>query len=488
MMYYPTLEQLNEMDLRPYQYVPIKKEIYSDLLTPIELMRKLKQLSKHVFILESHEDKEKWGRYTFLGYEPKMEITCDHHTIRMNQQIIHNQNPQTVLKDILKQYQSIQLDGFPSFTGGLVGYFSFDYFGYSEPSVECQLEDNDHLNDLDLMLFDKVICFDHYRQKIILIVNCPIKNLHEEYYQAIKELDVLERLIKKNIKTIIPPLKLQGDFEPVLSKEEYCRMVEKGKHYIKEGDVFQVVLSNRVNVKATGSLFDTYRVLRTTNPSPYMFYFSSDHLEVAGASPETLIKKQGSSLTTFPIAGSRKRGKDEKEDQELITDLLHDQKELAEHNMLVDLSRNDMSRISQFSTVKVDRYLDVLKFSKVIHLASVVSGTIKDDLDAIDTVDAILPAGTLSGAPKIRACQIIHELENRRRGIYGGAIGYLDFTGNMDLCIGIRFAYKRNECVSVCSGAGIVYDSVPENEYQECLNKAGAVIEALKQANGGIDS
>lgn len=264
-------------------------------------------------------------------------------------------------------------------------------------------------------------------------------------------------------------------------------MVEKGIDYIKEGDVFQVVLSNKVEVKATGSLFDTYRVLRTTNPSPYMFYFSSDDLEVAGASPETLIKLEGNQLTTFPIAGTRKRGKDDKEDQLLIEDLLSDEKELAEHNMLVDLGRNDLGRISKFNSVHVDSYKDILKFSKVIHIASIVSSEIKEEYDALDAIDALLPAGTLSGAPKIRACQIIGELEKSKRGIYGGSIGYLDFTGNMDMCIGIRLAYKRNDIVSICSGAGIVYDSIPENEYQECLNKAGAIIEALKIADVGID-
>jgi len=485
-MYFPSLKQIKEMDLENYDLVPVKKEIYSDMITPIELMRKLKQYSKHVFMLESHEDKTKWGRYTFIGFEPKSEITCYNNMMKIDNKLLKVDHPKDYIRQILKEHRSIQLDGFPSFTGGLVGYFSFDYFKYSEPSIDV-IENDNGFNDVDLMLFDKVICFDHFTQKIVLITNVEIKDLENSYLQAIKNLDELEIIIKKHKKTLIQPLDILSDFKPVFSKKQYCQMVKKGIDYIKEGDVFQVVLSNRIEVKATGSLFDTYRVLRTTNPSPYMFYFSSDDLEVAGASPETLIKLEGKKLTTFPIAGTRKRGKDAIEDQQLIADLLSDEKELAEHNMLVDLGRNDLGRISKFNTVHVDGYQDILKFSKVIHIASIVSGEIKDEYDALDAIDALLPAGTLSGAPKIRACQIIGELEQSKRGIYGGSVGYLDFTGNMDMCIGIRLAYKRNDVVSICSGAGIVYDSIPENEFQECLNKAGAVVEALKLADGGID-
>lgn len=486
-MYYPSLKQIKEMDLSQYDLIPIKKELYSDIMTPIELMRKLKQVSKHVYILESHEDHTKWGRYTYIGFDPKSEITCYNHTMKVDNHLFQIDHPKDYLREILKQNRSIKLEGFPTFTGGLVGYFGYDYLKYSEKEVEMEIDDVDGFNDVDLMLFDKVICFDHYAQKIILIVNCQVKNLMDSYHQAVQELDQLERLIKRRVKTINDPLYLQSDFQPLFDEQQYCQMVEKGKDYIKEGDIFQVVLSNRLEAKATGSLFDTYRVLRTTNPSPYMFYFSSDDLEVAGASPETLIKLEGKKLTTFPIAGSRKRGKDDVEDQMLIDDLLHDEKERAEHNMLVDLGRNDLGRISKLDTVHVDQYMEILKFSKIIHIASVVSSEIEDGYDALDAIDALLPAGTLSGAPKIRACQIIGELENNKRGIYGGAIGYLDFTGNMDVCIGIRMAYKKNDKVFVRSGAGIVYDSVPQNEHQECLNKASAVIHALKIADGGID-
>ena len=259
-------------------------------------------------------------------------------------------------------------------------------------------------------------------------------------------------------------------------------MVEKAKHYIKEGDIFQIVLSNRLSAPFEGSLLNAYRMLRTINPSPYMFYFSGTDVEVAGASPETLVKLEDGVLHTFPLAGTRPRGKTDAEDKALEEELLKDEKELAEHNMLVDLGRNDLGRVSKFGTVEVEKLRSVEHYSHVMHIGSTVRGEIRDDLDALDAIAAVLPAGTLSGAPKIRACQLIGELENNKRGIYGGAIGYIDFTGNMDTCIAIRIAYKKNGKVFVRSGAGIVADSVPETEYQECINKAQAVVNALKMA------
>ena len=264
-------------------------------------------------------------------------------------------------------------------------------------------------------------------------------------------------------------------------------MVNKAKHYIVEGDIFQVVLSNPLTARAKGSIFDVYRILRMLNPSPYMFYFTSDNVEIAGASPETLAKLQDGTLYTFPLAGTRPRGKTPEEDKALEKGLLKDEKELAEHNMLVDLGRNDLGKISRNGTVKVDRYLNILRFSHVMHIGSTVEGKIRDDKDGVDAIDSVLPAGTLSGAPKLRACEIIEEQESRKRGIYGGAIGYLDFSGNMDTCIGIRLAYKKNGVLCVQSGAGIVADSQPEKEYQECLNKAKALTTAISEAEGGLE-
>ena len=259
-------------------------------------------------------------------------------------------------------------------------------------------------------------------------------------------------------------------------------MVEKAKRHIVDGDIFQIVLSNRLCAEYEGSLLNTYRILRTSNPSPYMFYFSGTDVEIAGASPETLVKLEDGVLHTFPLAGTRPRGKTDEQDKALESELLADEKELAEHNMLVDLGRNDLGRISKFGTVRVERYKCIQRFSHVMHIGSTVRGEIRDDCDALDAVKAVLPAGTLSGAPKIRACQLIAELENNKRGLYGGAIGYIDFTGNLDTCIAIRSAFKKNGKVFVRSGAGIVADSVPENEYQESINKAAAVVEALRAA------
>ncbi len=271
-----------------------------------------------------------------------------------------------------------------------------------------------------------------------------------------------------------------SEFRPLFKKEAFCEMVEKAKHYIYEGDIFQVVLSNRLEADFKGSLLDCYRVLRTTNPSPYMFYFRGSDMEIAGASPETLVKLDKGTLYTFPLAGTRPRGRTPEEDRELEESLLKDEKELSEHNMLVDLGRNDLGKISRFGTVDVVKYMSIERYSHVMHIGSTVKGEIAEGKSAIDAVNAVLPAGTLSGAPKIRACEIIDELENNKRGVYGGAIGYMDFKGNLDTCIAIRLAFKKNGKVFVRSGAGIVADSVPEKEYQECINKAKAVMDALK--------
>lgn len=332
------------------------------------------------------------------------------------------------------------------------------------------------------MLFDQVIAFDNLRQKIILIVNMSLDNPEEEYNKAVRRLQQLADLLKNGEKKEEPAGKLLGKAEPLFDQEQYCGMVEKAKHYIKEGDIFQIVLSNRLSAPFEGSLLNTYRMLRTINPSPYMFYFSGTDVEVAGASPETLVKLEDGILHTFPLAGTRPRGKTPQEDAALEKELLADEKELAEHNMLVDLGRNDLGKISKFGSVQVEKLHSIERYSHVMHIGSTVRGEIAPEYDALDAVAAVLPAGTLSGAPKIRACQLIAELENNKRGIYGGAIGYIDFTGNMDTCIAIRIAYKKNGKVFVRSGAGIVADSVPEKEYQECLNKAGASLKALEMA------
>lgn len=479
-----TLDEAKEL-AKGYQVVPISMEILSDIKTPIEVLRILKGVSKHCYMLESVENQEKWGRYTFLGYDPKMEITCTNGKMKirngtvMEQEVAH---PGEKIKEILADYTSPTVESLPSFTGGLVGYFSYDYIKYSEPKLNLDAEDQECFQDVDLMLFDKVIAFDNLKQKIIVIANARVDRLEQEYERCIGEIQEILELIKHGKPAQIEPGRITSEFRPLFSEQAYCEMVEKAKHYIYEGDIFQVVLSNRLEADYEGSLFNAYRMLRTINPSPYMFYFSSDDIEVAGASPETLVKLEDGVLHTFPLAGTKPRGKTDAEDQELERVLLADEKERAEHNMLVDLGRNDLGKISQYGSVEVEKYMEILRYSHVMHIGSTVKGSIRDDKCSLDAVDAVLPAGTLSGAPKIRAMEIINELENNKRGIYGGAIGYIDFTGNLDTCIAIRTAFKKNGKVFVRSGAGIVADSVPESEYHECINKAKAVMDAVQAA------
>ena len=479
----PSLEEVRAVaETGTCKVLPVSCELLSDLCTPIQALNKLKNVSTHCYILESVDGREKWGRYTFLGYDPKLEITCLDGEMKVGSLTFHTNDPSTYLRQILRDHKSPRFDYLPSFTGGLVGYFSYDYLTYREPTAKRKTEDAERFKDVDLMLFDKVIAFDNFRQKIVLIVNMDLEHPETGYNKAVRELEDMADLLKNGRQKHEPGGQLLGEVTPLFDQAAYCAMVEKAKNYIREGDIFQIVLSNRLSAPFEGSLLNTYRILRTLNPSPYMFYFSGTDVEVAGASPETLVKLENGVLYTFPLAGTRPRGRTEEEDKALEADLLSDEKELAEHNMLVDLGRNDLGKISRFGSVQVEKLHSIERYSHVMHIGSTVRGEIRDDCDALDAVEAVLPAGTLSGAPKIRACQLIGELENNKRGIYGGAIGYLDFTGNMDTCIAIRIAYKKSGRVFIRSGAGIVADSVPEKEYVECINKARAVVHALEQA------
>lgn len=486
MKFLPSLEEAIELKkLEEYKIVPISTEILSDIKTPIEVMRILKNVSSHCYMLESIEDNRNWGRYTFLGYEPKMEITCTNSrlVIKGEKKLeVLTSNPGQYIREILNDYKSKKYDYLPTFTGGLVGYFSYDYIKYAEHSLNLDSKDEEHFKDVDLMLFDKVIAFDHFRQKIILIQNVKLENIENDYDMAVKELEKMIELITNYKAKEIPKGRKTSDYRYLFEEDEYKKKVEITKNHIKEGNIFQLVLSNRIEADYEGSLFDTYRTLRTLNPSPYMFYFSSGDIEMAGASPETLVKVTNGEVRTFPLAGTRPRGKDDEEDKKLEKELLADEKELSEHNMLVDLGRNDLGKICKYGSVKVEKYMEIQKYSHVMHIGSTVYGKIREDKDAVDAIEAVLPAGTLSGAPKIRACKIINKLENNKRGVYGGAIGYLDFSGNMDTCIAIRLAFKKNGKVFIRSGAGIVADSVPENEFKECINKAKAVLTALEIA------
>ncbi|MDR3177535.1 MAG: chorismate-binding protein [Campylobacteraceae bacterium] len=476
---------LKELSFK-YKSLPIYKVIPQNRLSPTQTFKILKNISRHAFILESLEDEKNTGRYTFLGYSPKLEISCKDGVLTIKNEdgvnTIDNACPKEYIWKIINENRSPKLEALPPFSGGLVGYFSYDFIKYSEKILKLDGEDIENFKDVDLMLFDKVIAFDNLEKKIFLIVNITTDDFEKSYDKALDELEKMSNLINNGEKADIPKLKLTSSFRSLFDMKRYCVMVERAKRYIKEGDIFQVVLSNRLEADAEGSLFDTYEILRKTNPSPYMFYFSSDMVEIAGASPETLVKLSGAKVSTFPLAGTRPRGRSRKEDKSLEKELLLDPKELAEHNMLVDLGRNDIGKISKFGSVKVQKYLSIIRFSHVMHIGSVVDGEIMEDKNALDAISAVLPAGTLSGAPKIRACEIIHELEGSRRGIYGGAIGYISLTGDMDTCIAIRIAFKKDGKVYVRSGAGIVADSIPKNEFTECSNKAQAVISALKLA------
>ncbi|MCR5461077.1 MAG: anthranilate synthase component I [Acetatifactor sp.] len=486
-----TLEECRKLaETGEYGVIPLSTEIYGDAKTPIEILRILKRVSRHVYLLESADSQKRWSRYSFLGYDPLLELSCRNGVTTIKTSLTTQRETKDVkacIREIMKDNASPQLPDLPGFTGGLVGYFAYDYIKYAEPSLKLDAKDEEGFSDVNLMLFHKVIAFDHFRQKIILITNVKTNDLEINYNKALIELEGMKRLIEGGERAKEDRLKLKSDFRSLFDETEYCEMVEKGKHYIKEGDIFQVVLSNRMEADVEGSLLDAYRVLRTNNPSPYMFYFSGADGEFTGASPETLVKLEGDRVFTYPLAGTRKRGATPAEDAALEKELLADEKEKAEHNMLVDLGRNDVGKVSRLGTVQVEKYMGIERYSHVMHIGSTVSGQLAEGKDALDCVDAILPAGTLSGAPKLRACEIINELENNKRGIYGGAIGYLSFTGNLDTCIGIRLAFAKNGKVFIRVGAGIVADSVPEKEYQECMQKAAAVREALIAASEGME-
>ena len=585
----PTLDTLHKIAPqipKECKKLPIYKELYADFITPIMAIALLKSRSQNAFLLESMQDRKQWGRYSFLGFEPSAYISYSNGVVRLesNEQKLldlarfgkkvskhHTQpntiefqaNPKEILREVLKLYKSPNLaqygiENIPSFSGGLVGYFAYEYIGLIEEKLDfaktqkSMMDSTSHTKaqnptqtkDIEFMLFDSLIIFDNLAQKLLLLTNIdldknknPTDSLKNAYAQGVKKLESIEEILCQNLSnpstkekiskeqtlpqnpqtnhqtpqsnqtaqdknhSPTPPpyaitsslpnafakslqgFRLDSPLKSHYDKAEFCAIVDKAKHYIKEGDIFQVVLSNPLHAKASGSLFDVYRVLRTSNPSPYMFYLTSSDLEIAGASPETLLKLQNGTIYTYPLAGSRPRGSTPIQDENLAKELLSDEKELSEHNMLVDLGRNDIGRVAKVGSVKVEQYQNIVRYSHIMHISSRVSGILREGKDAFNALDSIFPAGTLSGAPKIRACEIIHELEGINRGIYGGAIGYLDFSGNMDMCIGIRLVVKQGNEVSVRSGAGIVYDSDGEKEFVETQNKAKAVINALQIAS-----
>lgn len=480
-MFYPSLDEAKRLS-EGYSVIPIALELMADIKTSIEILRNLEGSCDHCFMLESVTNRDSWSRYSFLGYMPTMKIHGSDGVITITENgksrsVIDS--PMRLLRETLTAYRSPVIDKLPPFTGGLVGYFSYDFVKYTQPAPELKAKNTEHFDDFSLMMIDKVIAFDHLRQKIFLIVNISTDGLEQNYADAIATLKDMERLVLETSPCSDGHAHC-GEFSALFSKEEFCAGVETLRRHIADGDIFQAVLSNRFTASFEGSLLETYRILRTTNPSPYMVYMHMDDIEIACASPETLVSLREGRLSSFPLAGTRPCADDEAENARRADELLQDKKELSEHDMLVDLARNDLGKICAFGSVSVDSYRQVKRFSHVMHISSMVTADLLEGRDALDAVAATLPAGTLSGAPKKKACELIDLLEKVKRGPYGGAMGYIDFTGNADFCIGIRMALRKGDKVFVQAGAGIVLDSVPEIEYEETLHKAQAVMDALR--------
>ena len=469
--------------------VPVIKTISGDMETPISLFTKLSE-EKHCFLLESAESDGRWNRYSIIGRKSHLTMTVKDNITSItsfDKTDEYNINPLSVISNLVNEYSATKYDYIPRYFCGLTGYFGYDMIKYSE-KIELSCEDDLDLPEACLMIPEEVVVYDHFKQNISLIVNCFFdndksdKNIKSNYDIAKQRINQLERLINLPVDRSISKKNNNNEIKITsnIDKESFMKNVEIAKDYIYNGDIFQVVLSQRLKTTLSGITdFDVYRKLRLLNPSPYMYFLKFDGYSIVGASPEMLVRLNDDKIENCPIAGTRKRGETEEEDKFLENDLLNDEKELAEHVMLVDLGRNDVGKVSEFGSVEVFDYKHIEKYSHVMHIVSNVIGKKSNDKTSIDVLKAVMPAGTVSGAPKVRAMQIIDELEATKRGIYAGAIGYIGFDGNMDTCITIRTALIKGNDVYVQAGAGIVADSVPENEYYETMNKAKALIMAL---------
>lgn len=457
---------------------PIFLKINGDELTPTAIYYRLKGKCK--FLLESIYSENEIGRYSFIGAEPYMTIRSHGENI-----ILSNDKGRREIKgkflEYIQQYLTVDYDSAGldvPFTGGAIGYVGYDIVRQYE-RLPFTKDDDLEVPEACLMFYKSFICYDHFKHEIYIVYNV-MNDDNKDYSAILNQINALKNLITSNIETHeLQQVQSHKELESNVTKEEFCSLVDKAKEYIKAGDIFQVVLSQRLQFKNSSQPFDVYRRLRAKNPSPYLFYIDFDDMQIAGSSPESLVTVSGRKVTTNPIAGTRVRGKSMEEDLKLKEELLCDEKERAEHVMLVDLGRNDIGKVSKFGTVNVDRFMEVDFYSHVMHIVSKVSGELKEEIGYLDALKACLPVGTVSGAPKIRAMEIIDELEETKRGVYAGAIGYFSFSGNMDTCIGIRTILFKKNYAYVQAGAGIVYDSVPENEYMETLNKAMAMREVI---------
>lgn len=471
--------------------IPVCKEIIADLDTPVSAFLKFKK-QKYSFLLESVEGGEKFARYSFIGFNPEYIFQAKQNKYELknsNNKIIKSNksvNPLGELKKVIQQYKPVKLNGLPSFTGGAVGYVAYNAVRYIE-DIPYTKKDIYNLPDIYFLIGTKFIVFDHLKHKILIIVNSnPHKN--NSYQIATEEIKEIENNLRKSFKLNKKNLNLKNNLAVSnFLKEDFLKVVKKVKKYIYAGDIVQAVPSQCFSKKTNVDSFNVYRALRTINPSPYLYYLNFPELKVVGSSPELLVRVQGNIVETCPIAGTRPRGKDETKDEKLKQDLLQDEKEKAEHIMLLDLGRNDLGKVCKYETVKVKEFMRVEKYSHVMHLVSEVQGILKKGENAFSAFWACFPAGTVSGAPKIRAMQIIEELEPQQRGLYAGAIGYFSFNGNMDMAITIRTIVFKNNTAYVQAGGGIVADSVPEKEYQESCNKAKALLKAIELAEKGLD-
>lgn len=486
-MYNLTLERVKELAAE-YNIIPLVSEFYGDMDTPISVFKRMADKGES-FLLESMGSSLVTSRYSFIGRNPFIIFLGKGNSSETiysdGRKETATGNPIENLEKLVSRYRAPRLDGIPSFNGGAVGFFSYDTVRLYE-NIPDKNEDDLGLPDLHFMLTDELIAFDHNKNKIDIIVNIHVSdNLEEAYSKACRRIDEIREEMEdySSLKTSQKPARGgKVKIESNMTKDEFCKKIERAKKYIEDGDIFQVVISQRFSVETDVDAFNVYRALRRINPSPYMYYLDFENYKIVGASPEMLVRVENGTVQTGPIAGTRPRGKTVEEDMRLEKELLADEKEIAEHTMLVDLGRNDIGKVSEFGSVKVTRFKYVERFSHVMHIISDVEGKLRKDKTCFDALAAALPAGTLSGAPKIRAMEIIDELETKRRGAYGGAIGYISFNGSFDSCITIRTGVFKDGKAYVQAGGGIVYDSIPENEYNESVNKASAVIKAIESA------
>lgn len=493
-MFYPRLEEVKAL-AKSYNLIPISCNVIGDTETPIRIFQHFYE-EKHAFLLESVEGGAKWARYSFIGKNPFLVVSGDRNAISVSTsegEELVNGNPVHFLKERLGRYRSPALPDMPRFTGGAVGFFGYDLLQYFE-KLPSHAVDDLKMNDMQFMFCDQLIVFDHFKQQLKVIANVHIDenaadfDIAKAYEDACltieRTMDQLQHPSRSSSfsRYNFPEDVELGEVNSNLTEAEFCSNVLKAKEYIRSGDIFQVVLSQRFEIATEASPLEVYRVLRTMNPSPYMYVLKMGEEVIVGTSPELLVRVEGSKVETRPIAGTRPRGKTPEEDEALAKELLADEKELAEHRMLVDLGRNDLGRVSKFGSVETNTFMDIERYSHVMHIVSNVIGELKPDKDFFDALISCMPAGTVSGAPKLRAMEIIAELEQQTRGAYAGAIGYLGFSGNLDTCITIRTIIFKKGKAYVQAGAGIVWDSIPEKEFEETVNKAKALLKAIRMA------